>query len=46
MHLQSKLTSEMCHKEGSLNGKTEQNSLNVPTLPPLFQKTTVFIEKR
>ena len=45
MHLHSKLTSEICQKVGSLNEKNEQNSLKVPTLPSLFQKTVVFIEK-
>ena len=38
MHLQSKLTSEMCQNIGSLDGKTEQNHLKMPTLPPFIQK--------
>ena len=46
MNLPSKLTSEICLKEGCLNGKTEQNCLKVPTLPAFFQKPTVFVEKR
>ena len=31
---------------GGWDGKTEQNHLKVPILPPLFQKTSVLIEKR
>ena len=48
MHLQSKLTSEICSKIGGLDGKTEKNRLKVLNLPTFFffQKTTVFIEKR
>ena len=38
MHLQLKRTSEMCHKIGNLDEKTEQNHLKVPTLLPVFQK--------
>ena len=44
--LRSKLTLEICHKLGGLDGKTEQKRLKVPILPPFFQKTTAFIEKR
>ena len=36
MHLQSKLTSEICQKVGSLDEKTEQKRLKVVTLPPFF----------
>ena len=40
MHLRSKLTSEMCQKIGSSDGKTRQNSLKKSTLlPPFPQKT-------
>ena len=46
MHLSSKLTSEINPKAGSLDKKTQQKSLQVPTLPLFFQKTTVFIEKQ
>ena len=47
MHLRSKLTSEMCQKIGGLNGKTNQNLLQVPIFPLFLKKTnTVFIEKR
>ena len=46
MHLQSKLTSEINQKVGTLNEKTEQISLKVHTLPPFFVKTTAFIEKQ
>ena len=45
MHLRSKRTSEMCQNIGSLNGKTEQNHLKMPTLPPFIQKITAFIGK-
>ena len=46
MHLHSKLTSEICQKVGSLDEKTEQNRLKVPTLPLFLQKTATFIEKQ
>ena len=45
MHLRSKLTSEMCQNIGSLDGKTEQNPLKMPTLPPFIKKITAFIGK-
>ena len=46
MHLRSELTSEICQKIRGLDGKTKQNRLKVPTLPPFFSKTTEFIGKR
>ena len=51
MHWRSKRTSGICQKIGSLDGKTEQNRLKVPTLPSFFskkkkKKNTGFIEKR
>ena len=46
IHLRSKLSSEICSKVGSLDGKTEQKYLKELTLPPFLQKITVFIEKR
>ena len=45
MRLRSKLTSEMCQKIGSLEGKAKQNRLKAPTLLPFSQKTAEFIEK-
>ena len=41
-----KKTSEICPKIGGLDGKIEQRRLKAPTLPPYFQKTTLFVEKR
>ena len=38
MHLRSKLTSEISSKVGILDGKTEQNPLKEPTLPPFCKK--------
>ena len=38
MHLRSKLILEICQKVGSLDGKTEQSRLKVPTLPPFSQR--------
>ena len=45
MYLRSKLTSEICPKEGGVDGKTGQNRLKVPNLPHFFQKNNVFVEK-
>ena len=45
MYLRSNLTSEICPKKRGLNGKTEQNRLNV-TLPPFFQITIAFMGKQ
>ena len=36
MHLRSKLTSDIRPKVGSLDEKTEQNRVKVPTLPSFF----------
>ena len=33
-------------ESGELNGKTEKKCLKMPTLSPVFQKNTAFIEKR
>ena len=46
MHLRSNLTSKIRPKIGDLDEKTEQNRLKETTLPPFFQKITVFVEKR
>ena len=45
MHLRSKLTSELCQKVGSSDGKTKQNHLETPTLPPLSQKPLYLLKK-
>ena len=39
-------TAQICSKIEGLDGKTEQNRLEMFTLRPFFQKPTVFIEKR
>ena len=36
MHLRSNLTSGICQKVGTLDGKTEQNRFKVPFLQPFF----------
>ena len=46
MHLQSKLTSQMCQKIESLDGKTKHNRLKNPTLPFFFPQTSIFIERQ
>ena len=46
MHLRSKQTLEICQKVGSLDEKAEQNHLKRSTLPSLFQKIIVLIEKQ
>ena len=38
MHLRPKLTSEICQKVGSLDGKTKQKHPKSPTLPTFSQK--------
>ena len=46
IHLRLKLISEICHKIGSSEVKTEQNRLKVPNLPTFFQKNSALIETR
>ena len=38
MHLQSKLTSEMCQKVENLDTNTKQSCLKMSTLPSIFSK--------
>ena len=43
MHLRSKQTSEMCQNIESLDGKTKQNHLKMPILPPFIQKESLHL---
>ena len=43
MHLQSKMTSEICPRKGGLDDKTKQNRLT--TFPPFFSQKTLYLLK-
>ena len=46
MRLQSKLTSEICQKVESLEGKIAQNRLKTCTFSFFYRRTTTFKERR